>query len=328
MEPVLIDARSPSEFSHAHIPGAVNIPLLDDEHRRIVGTTYKQKGRNEAVLAGFELVGPRFADIIREAQKVAPKKHVTVYCWRGGMRSAITGWLLQTAGFSVTIRKGGYKAYRQTVLESFQQPRKVIVIGGKTGSGKTEILHQLESLGEQVVDLEGLAHHKGSAFGAIGQPPQPSNEHFENLLFERLQKMDFERPVWLENESRSIGRLKIPEGLFELMRKATVLEADVSVKMRMKRIVAEYGVFDRAELEEATLRLSKKLGGQHVKTAVEALRAGDLEKWLQVLFVYYDKTYQHGNDQREPSSIHRLIWNDAESIGEFVDRLRRFVQTL
>lgn len=244
------------------------------------------------------------------------------------MRSAIMAWLLTTAGFSVSVRKGGYKDYRQDVLRSFNQPLRLLVIGGKTGSGKTEILHQLKAAGEQVVDLEALADHKGSAFGAFGQSPQCSNEQFENLIFEQLSHMDLDRVVWIENESRSIGRLKIPEGIFEQMRCANVLQAEVSMPMRMKRILNDYGRFDRGELEEATLRLSKKLGGQHVKTAVEALRSGDLSKWLEVLFVYYDKTYQHGNEQRDPATIHQLIWNDTESVAEFADRLKRFARTL
>jgi len=328
MSTFLIDARSPSEYAHAHIPGAVNLPILDDEHRRIVGTTYKQKGRNAAVLAGFDLVGPRFGDIIRRAQELAPDKEVTVYCWRGGMRSAILGWLLGMAGFKVSIRPGGYKSYRNEVLRSFDESRTLIVLGGKTGSGKTDVLKQLALSGEQVIDLEGLANHKGSSFGALGQPPQPSNEQFENLLSEQWSKLDPGRPCWIENESRSIGRLKIPEQVFEGMRKAMVLDVEASTSMRMERILSEYGSFDRKELEEATVRLSKKLGGQHLKAAVEALAAGEMEKWLEVLFVYYDKTYLHGNSLRDPSTIHTVLWNEKESVADFTNRLQRFAALL
>jgi tRNA 2-selenouridine synthase len=328
MASLLLDARSPSEFAHAHIPGAVNIPLMDDEQRRIVGTTYKHKGRNAAVLAGFDLVGPKFGDIVRTAQEKFPDKDVLVYCWRGGMRSAIMAWILGLAGFKVSVRKGGYKAYRASVLESFNEPRKVVVIGGKTGSGKTDVLKELSRLGEQVIDLEGLACHKGSSFGALGQPPQPSNEQFENLLSEKWRKADSTRPCWLENESRNIGRIKLPEQVYEAIRTSVVMEVELPTSLRMERIIRDYGSFDRAELIEATLRLTKKLGGQHAQAAVEALEAGNLKSWLEKLFVYYDKTYQHGNSLRDPSSIHVIPWNPKESPEEFALRLLRFSKTV
>jgi tRNA 2-selenouridine synthase len=176
--------------------------------------------------------------------------------------------------------------------------------------------------------LEALACHKGSSFGALGQPPQPSNEQFENLLSEEWQKADPSRPCFLENESRNIGKIKLPEQVYEAIRTSVVLEVDATTSMRMERIIREYGAFDRTDLIEATLRLTKKLGGQHAQAAVEALEAGDLQSWLEKLFVYYDKTYQHGNSLREPSSIHVIPWNARESTEEFATRLLRFSKTV
>jgi len=224
---LLLDARSPKEYKHAHIPGAVNVPLLNDAQREKVGITYKKEGRDAAVLKGFELVGPHFADIIRHVRSLGEGKAIYVYCWRGGMRSGILAWLLSTAGFRVYRLEEGYKSYRALVLETLKVPRNIIILGGKTGSGKTELLAELSHLGEQIIDLEKLANHKGSSFGALGQEPQPSNEQFENLLFTCLENLKNDQVIWLENESRSIGSVKIPDSLFDQMRVAGVVEVDV-----------------------------------------------------------------------------------------------------
>jgi len=179
----VIDVRSPGEYDHAHIPHAINIPLFDNEERAKVGTRYKQVGKDSAVLLGLELVGPKLADFVKKARRLnLTGQEVLVHCWRGGMRSGSFAWLLNTAGIKARTLEGGYKAYRSQVLAAFAEPARMIY-GGKTGSGKTEILHELAKQGEQVIDLEALANHKGSSYGAIGQEPQPSSEQFENKLF-------------------------------------------------------------------------------------------------------------------------------------------------
>jgi len=318
---LVLDGRSPKEFAHAHIPGAINVPLLNDAQREIVGITYKKEGREAAVLKGFELVGPHFADIIRKVQGLAPKKELFIYCWRGGMRSGILSWLLSTAGFKVSRLDEGYKSYRSLVLETLLIPRNIIILGGKTGSGKTELLHHLSELGEQTVDLEKLAAHKGSSFGALGQPHQPSNEQFENLLFTELSKLEVNQPLWLENESRSIGSVKIPDSLFNQMRVARVVAVDIPIEVRKQRILEEYGNFPKIKLKECSARLEKRLGGLRTKLCLEALEENRMGAWLDYLLEYYDETYAYGMTLRDKATHTTLALNPDEKYPELAKRL-------
>ncbi len=300
----LIDTRSEAEFEHAGIPGAINLPLLPNEDRKIVGTIYKQKGHDAAVIKGFELTGPRFHQILSDSLNQFPEKELMMYCWRGGMRSGIMSWLHETTGFKVTLLKGGYKAFRGWVNETLETPRKVIVLGGHTGSGKTEVLHHLKSLGEQVIDLEALANHKGSAFGALGKSGQPSNEQFENFLAAEWSRLNPDKTVWLENESRSIGSCIIPENIFNLIRTAPLIEMNIGFSKRLERIRKEYACFPVDVLKATTIKIKKRLGPQHLKAALEYLDQSDFDGWLEVVMVYYDKLYEHGTSVRLPGSVH------------------------
>lgn len=282
-----------------HITGAVNIPLFSDEERARVGTTYKQVSQEEALLLGLELVGPKMADFVRASKILAPDQEILVHCWRGGMRSGSFGWLLESAGMKVSTLVGGYKAFRNEVLAEFQIPQQVIVLGGKTGSGKTEILHQLRELGEQVIDLEGLAHHKGSSYGAIGQLPQPSTEHFENRIYAQWRQLDPARRVWVEDESRTVGRCLIPEAVWTQMHNAPLVLVDMNKAVRIERLVREYACFDINLLYEATDRIQKRLGGQHHKAAIAALDQKDFATVADITLTYYDKAYQHGVGKRD-----------------------------
>lgn len=293
-----MDVRSPGEFLQGHIPGAVNIPLFSDEERAQVGTTYKQVSQEEALLLGLELVGPKMADFVRASKILAPEKEILVHCWRGGMRSGSFGWLLETAGMNVSTLVGGYKAFRNEVLAGFEISQQVIVLGGKTGSGKTEILHQLWELGEQVIDLEGLAHHKGSSYGAIGQLPQPSTEHFENRIYAQWRQLDPARRVWVEDESRTVGRCLVPQEVWTQMQNAPLVLVEMDKATRIERLVREYACFDINLLHEATDRIQKRLGGQHHKAASAALDQKDFATVADLTLTYYDKTYQHGVGNR------------------------------
>lgn len=304
---VILDARSESEFLHGHIPGAFSLPLLNDEHRRIVGTIYRHEGRQAAVLKGFELAGPLFHKLIDESIRIAGGKPVYVYCWRGGMRSNITAWLLQMAGLQVILLEGGYKSFRNYVLNEFEKARRVIVIGGKTGSGKTELLQYLSGDEHQVIDLEKLAGHKGSAYGALGLPAQPTQEHFENMLGLAFAGSDPDKILWLENESRQIGNVNLPGKIYDLIRNSPVIEIEIPESLRRERILNEYGNFPTDELSERTKRIGKRLGNQHLKSALDALQQNDLETWLDIVLHYYDRTYEFGNLQREPDSIRKII---------------------
>jgi tRNA 2-selenouridine synthase len=324
---LLIDVRSEKEFSQAHIPGAVNIPLLNDDHRRQVGITYKSNGRDAAVVKGFDLVGEKFGDFIREVKRHTTEKHVMIYCWRGGMRSGIMSWVLDMAGFKCFLLKGGYKSYRNYVLEVLKQPRNVLVIGGKTGTGKTEVLDALRKKGEQVICLETLASHRGSAFGALGMPPQPRNEMFQNMLAEEWIKADASRILFLENESMTIGPIVLPPRIFEAIRNSPLVEIRMSVQQRIKRILTEYGEFPIDALVENTQKLAKRLGGLRTQQAVEALYQGDKATWVGHVLHYYDNTYGYGNDTRK-NSLKAVEVQDDEPADSIADKVLAAVNTL
>lgn len=325
---VTFDARSPLEFEKAHIPGAMNLPLLDNEDRHDIGTVYKREGRQAAVIRGFERVGPRFHELVRMGLELAGNKPVLVYCWRGGMRSNILAWLLRTAGLKVQLLEGGYKSYRRLMLEQIENPPRLIVLGGKTGSGKTEMLMRLKQHGQTVIDLEGMASHKGSAFGSLGLPAQPSQEQFENRVGMELWSIGEGQTVWLENESRLIGERIVPTPLYDLMRETQVLEVLVDRSERKTRILREYGIFPADDLAFHTKRIGKRMGPQHVKTALEHLEAGDLSTWVDIVLDYYDKTYQHSREQRDSSRISEVpfTWKNAEEgVGRLIAESKRLI---
>ncbi|RMI14661.1 MAG: tRNA 2-selenouridine(34) synthase MnmH [Calditrichaeota bacterium] len=304
----IFDVRTPAEFEKGHIPGAHNLPLFSNDERALIGLTYHQQGREEAMLLGLERVGPRMRAMVERVRKITRGgKTVLVHCWRGGMRSGSVAWLINLFGYDVYVLEKGYKAYRRFVLDSFETPRNVVVLSGRTGTGKTEILHYLREMGEQVIDLEALAHHKGSSFGSLGEAPQPSQEWFENQLSDQWLRLDPERVVWVEDESRKIGSRIIPEGIWKQMRSAPVIFLDMPVELRAKRLVESYGAFSAQELKAAIERLQERLGGLHTQQAVRLLEQRELEACCRLLLThYYDKTYLHGLSRRDPSLIHRV----------------------
>lgn len=311
----IIDVRSPGEYDHAHIPGAVSIPLFDNDERAQVGTKYKNAGKDAAVLLGLNLVGPKLADFVKQSKKLNPQnKEVLVHCWRGGMRSGSFAWLLDTAGLTASTLVGGYKAYRNEVLSSFAKPLNLIIIGGKTGSGKTDILKELAKQGEQIIDLEGMANHKGSSYGAIGQLAQPATEQFENKLFHTLLTLDPNRRIWLEDESRNIGSCFIPMALWLQMRIAPVAFIDMPKDKRVQRLVAEYANIDHGLLVEATERIRKRLGGKVTKDALDALGRHDYATVADLTLDYYDKAYLYGVSQRDTATISPIDTQDDDPL--------------
>jgi len=302
----VLDVRSPGEFQHGRIPTAINMPLFNNEERAVVGTLYKQQGREQAIEEGLKIVGPKLYDFVQQAKSQAKDGKVMVHCWRGGMRSQSMATLLRTSGLNVSTLEGGYKAYRNHVQAQFDQPYKLIVLGGKTGCGKTDILHALEKEGEQVIDLEGLANHKGSSFGGIGQPEQPSGEMFENLLWERLSCMNFEQRIWVEDESEYIGKLFVPKPLFRSMESAHALVIELPMHVRVARLIREYGQMDEQELEDGLMRIQKRLGGQNVKEAKEALGEKNYARATEIALTYYDKAYLRSLNQRPDERLHTL----------------------
>lgn len=299
----ILDVRTPAEFAHGHIPGAFNLPIFTNEERVIIGTLYKKEGKQPAVLKGLEIVGPKLHEFVQEAIKLNKSDTFLVHCWRGGMRSSSMAWFLETYGFKCLTLKGGYKNYRKRVLDSFKEEKQIVILGGKTGTGKTLILHELEKLNEQIIDLEKLAHHKGSSFGSLGEEEQNSQEQFENELSFQLSKINSQKKCWIENESRLIGKNIIPIGLWEQMKIAAVVTIQLPMEERVNYLIEEYGKFSRDELAEATERIGKRLGGQHVKRAIDAIGSGDYQTAFEICLVYYDKTYNYGEEKRGEEKI-------------------------
>ena len=292
----LVDVRSPGEFRQGHWPGAINLPLFSDDERAEVGTTYKKKGRAQAVELGLELVGPALANLARQLKQAAnPSESLRIYCWRGGMRSNSVAWLAALVDQKPLVLEGGYKSYRRWVLEQFSQPWPVKLIGGRTGSGKTDLLLSMAARDVAVVDLEGLAHHRGSSFGGLGLPEQPSTEHYENRIAETLNSLRHAgaREIWLEAESAQVGRCRIPRDLFVQMQAADVLEVRRSLHERVEQLVAVYGHQGSDALMEATNRISRRLGPQRTQQALDAIARRDWHGATRAMLDYYDRCYDH-----------------------------------
>lgn len=310
----LIDVRSPGEYQKGHIPGAFNVALFSDDERAQVGTMYVQVSREKAIKLGYKFVTPKLTEFVVQAEKIAPTREVAVHCWRGGMRSAAFAQHLTDNGFhKIYLIEGGYKAFRKYVLKTFDYPFKLNILGGFTGSGKTRILEVIRKMGHQVVDLEKLANHKGSAFGGIGLPKQPSVEQFENDLFEDFRHFDFSRPIWVEDESHNVGYVKIPINLFRQMREQTLLFLDIPVHERALLLVEEYGNCPREELANSIRRIYKKLGGLMAKNALQYLDEDNYAAVAEIALFYYDKSYITGMRSRDESTVFTLKLDDTNA---------------
>ena len=309
----IIDVRSPKEFAQGHIPGAHNLPLFSDAERALVGTCYKQKGKEPAIKLGLEIVGLKMTSFVEDAAKMAPGKKIMLHCWRGGMRSSCMAWLLELTGFQVAILKGGYKAYRNYVLSVFQKDFKLKVLGGRTGSGKTHLLQLVQDKGKQIIDLEAIAHHKGSAFGKIGFAAQPTSEQFENDLARKLQMLDLQHEIWIEDESKGIGRCFIPLNFLQTMRTSPLFVIKISDQKRIENLLKDYGDAPNEELAEPIKNLEKRLGNEKMKEALQFLDEGKLDEVACIMLYYYDKTYDYALTQKDTKEIYRL---DCENLNE------------
>ena len=300
----IIDVRSPGEFAKGHIPTAHNIDLFTDEERAVVGTAYKKESKERAIEIGYEYVKPKLEDFVIQSIQVAPEKEVIVQCWRGGMRSnAFADHLLENGFKKVYVIEKGYKAFRNYVLDYFERPFNLKILGGYTGTGKTEILHSLEKKGQQIIDLEGLANHRGSAFGGIDLPPQPTTEQFENKLFFKLQSLKATAPIWIEDESRMIGNVLIPNQFYSTMNSLPVYFLEVPLEKRIQHLVANYASLNQIKLAESISRITKKLGYDNGKFALEALDQKNYDKVVEITLLYYDKYYLKGLQKRKDSEI-------------------------
>ena len=299
----LIDVRSPSEYYKGHMPNSINIPLFDDDERSIIGTIYKKEGRKKAVIEGLKFLEKKmellldnlFINIDSHKTKLGIKNNelsIRIYCSRGGMRSQSISWLLEKYKFNPITLKGGYKTYRRWILDSFSKKWNIVIIGGKTGTGKTKLLTLLEKYNYQTIDLEGFACHRGSTFGGLGMKEQPSNEQFENKIAEKLNSFISINKIFVEAESSNIGKCKIPHEFFNQMKASRRIEILRSESNRLEELIDTYSFFSKEELQESVLRIKKRLGPQRTKIALESINN---EKWDLVcrsVLDYYDKCYE------------------------------------
>ena len=302
----VIDVRAPGEYVQGHLSGAFNIPLYNDQERAIVGTLYVKTGREQAVIKGLDIALPKIEGFLSSLKKIPGSKTVLIYCWRGGLRSANMAEVFNSAGYDVRVLIGGYKAFRGFIRNELSKHRPVIILGGYTGSGKTALLKTLAEKGEQIIDLEALANHKGSVFGALGQLAQPTNEQFENEFFSKWNCLDPGRPVWMEDESRMIGRVTLPEPLVEAISRAVMVRVNVDKLIRISHLVEEYSTFDKRLLSEAVQKISQRIGGDRTKIAMKALEENDFHTVADVALCYYDKAYQFAVEHRKGKWIYEL----------------------
>jgi tRNA 2-selenouridine synthase len=262
---------------------------------------------------GLDFFGIKMRSMVEEVEKLCNRiqpndKKILVHCWRGGMRSAAVAWLLNLYGYDVYVLEGGYKAFRNWVLLQFDYPYQIKVLGGYTGSAKTETIHELESLGENIIDLEGIANHKGSAFGGIGQMPQPSQEMFENILaLEISEKVSQQKmqAFWIEDESQRIGNLIIPNAFWKNIRNAPLFFIDIPFEERLHFILSSYGNLDIEALKEATIRIQKRFGPNETKITLAFLDEKNIKAAFDILLNYYDKQYITALYKRE--NVEHLI---------------------
>ncbi|MFN8276629.1 MAG: tRNA 2-selenouridine(34) synthase MnmH [Chitinophagales bacterium] len=320
---LVLDVRSPKEYLQGHIPGSINMPLFDDDERARIGTLYKQQGQTVAIETGLELVGPKMVQFARFVKPLVKGPTIFVHCWRGGMRSGAVAWLLEFLGYQVTVLKGGYKAYRQFVLMENALPRNYRVIGGPTGSGKTPLLQALAE-GAQVVDLEALAHHKGSAFGFLGELPQPTQEQFENNLHQVLRRLKGELPIWIEDESRGIGKCFLPMGFRRQMEQGPLYYIDVPFEHRVREALRCYGSFSVEELANCFKKIERRLGNEAMKKAIALVHEKNFEAAISIALNYYDKAYVHALSRRSNKNITRLTWKEGGS-SELIQQLTQLI---
>jgi tRNA 2-selenouridine synthase len=311
----VFDVRSPGEFAHACIPDAYSFPLFTNEERAVVGTLYKQRSREDAIKTGLDYFGIKMRRMVEDAERLtqqhlatnkqASEKTVLVHCWRGGMRSAAIAWLLDLYGYRVYTLSGGYKSFRKWVIEILANPGPIQILGGYTGSGKTDLLQVLRDRhAKPVVDLEGIAHHKGSAFGAIDMPTQPSQEMFENKLAMAIHSIRSapeyaQAPIWMEDESQRIGNVNLPPFFWEPFRQQPVVFLDIPFEERLVYLTRTYGRLNKGDIAAAITRIQKRLGGLETKTALGFLVEGDITECFRVLLKYYDRKYGKSLLQRE-----------------------------
>ncbi len=328
---LLIDVRSPEEYYKGHMPNSINIPIFNNEERSIIGKKYKISGREIAVREGFRIIENKLSKLIQKfifikeeflisnGGNFSNEVNIKIYCARGGMRSQSMFWLLEKFKYPCVTLNGGYKAYRNFVLNCFKERQKLIVIGGKTGTRKTKILTKLKSLDYQILDFESLANHRGSSFGGLGMIEQPTNEQYENLISEKLNKFNKLKFIFVEAESPNIGKNRIPHELYKQMKNSKRIEIIRDERIRIEELIDTYSKYEKSDLKESVLRISKRLGPQRTKSAIDSIDNEDWENVCKSVLDYYDRCYEHElKDKKDVKILNMELKTDIEIIEEII----------
>lgn len=320
-----VDVRTPLEFDEDHISGAINVPLLSNEERAEIGTIHKTEGPHPARVRGLEMVAHKLPALVAAIADQAGGRPVLVYCWRGGLRSRTVTSVLTLTGYRAFQLKGGYKSFRQHVIDyflPFKPPAPLVVIHGMTGIGKTSFIVGLKKEHFTVIDLEGLACHRGSAFGELGLEQKVSQKRFETLLWDEFRSAPTGKPIIVEGESKRIGKLYLPGEMYEVMQMSRKIWCEASLETRVQRLLDEYGCEEYREgMENSLKRIGRRLGGEKYSELSRLLERWELESFTTELIKhYYDKLYYKEKNWNADRVISLEDYHQAEQ------ELLRFIQ--
>lgn len=313
----LVDVTSPHEFAQGHIPGAINIPTLDDAEQEQISTLYSTPLGEKTALLALKLIAPKLAQLSSAQQNLTkqdPRKTLRVYCAKGGKRGPTMVGIFKRLGFNCVLLEEGYRGFRKWAQAQLQQEMPLVMLGGLTGAGKTRVLNALKKKGAHTINFEKLANHRGSVLDDIAQPLQPTQEQFENLLAWEIgshKQHCGKIPLWFEDGNRSIGRCNIPPSLLQRMQNAPLFLMEVTDVERLQNIKTDYPVASLSELIEATSRLQKKLGTEKATKITTLLKEHQLDQAIFFLLSYYDKVYLQNIEKRsqKPITINGKHWS-------------------